>query len=169
MLCNKCRCSVMYDAVEVAWKMLKVAKEKNIPLSNLQLQKLVYIANGYMLGWKNKSLCIQPMEAWEYGPVIGDVYHVFKHNGKENIPVNTDMVTELDGDKDAEYIISGVIQHYGAKSAQELVSLTHQKDTPWDITWSKLHNKERSVPIDEKLIKNHFRKVISPSENVVGL
>lgn len=159
----------MYDARDVAWKILKTAELKGISITNLQLQKLVYIANGYMLGWKNKNLCNQPMEAWEYGPVVGDVYHVFKCYGKNPIPVNSNMVTELDKDEEAEYIISGVIEHYGNKSAPELVSLTHQKDTPWYITWGKLHNKEKSVPIDEKLIKNHFRKVISPSETVVGL
>lgn len=169
MLCNKCRCSVMYDAVEVAWKMLKVAKEKNIPLSNLQLQKLVYIANGYMLGWKNKSLCIQPMEAWEYGPVIGDVYHTFKNNGKDVIPVNTDIVTALDNDKDAEYIISGVLDNYGKKSAPELVNLTHQEDSPWTEVWEREAKHYKSVPIDEGLIKNHYRKLISGDTTVRGL
>ncbi|EGR4059950.1 DUF4065 domain-containing protein [Vibrio cholerae] len=169
MLCNKCGCSVMYDAVEVAWKMLKVAKDKGIELSNLQLQKLVYIANGYMLGWKNKNLCTQPMEAWEYGPVIGDVYHTFKSNGKGVIPVNTDIVTALDNDNDAEYIISGVLDNYGKKSAPELVNLTHQEDSPWTEVWEREAKHYRSVPIDEDLIKNHYRKLISGDTTVRGL
>ena len=159
----------MYDATEVAWKMLKAAAKKEISLSNLQLQKLVYIAHGYMLGWKNKPLCTVPMEAWEYGPVVSEVYHLFKDNGKNPIPVNSDVATDLDGDADAEYIIDGVIENFGKKSAPELVSLTHQKNTPWDITWRKTNTRTRSVPIDNDLIKNHFRKVISPSESVVGL
>ncbi len=159
----------MYDATEVAWKMLKAAKNKGISLSNLKLQKLVYIAHGYMLGWKNKPLCTEPMEAWEYGPVVSEVYHLFKDNGKKPIPVNPNVATDLDGDADAEYIIDGVIDNFGKKSAPELVSLTHQKNTPWYITWEKTNTRTRSVPIDNDLIKNHFRKVISPSESVVGL
>lgn len=159
----------MYKAIEVAWKMLKVAKEKNINLSNLQLQKLVYIAHGYMLGWKNKPLCEESMEAWEYGPVIGDMYHEFKDNGKETIPVSKDLVTNLDGDLDAEYIINGVLDNYGKKTAPELVSLTHQVGTPWQRTWDSTGKHSRSIPIDNDLIKNHFRKVISPSTIVVGL
>ena len=159
----------MYKATEVAWKILKVAKENGIDISNLQLQKLVYIAHGYMLGWKNKPLCNDAMEAWVYGPVVSNVYHLFKDNGKAPIPVNQNVVTDLDGDIDAEYIIDGVVRHYGNKSAPELVSLTHQKNTPWHVTWNKVGSPKTSVPIDNDLIKNHFRKVISPSESVVGL
>lgn len=44
----------MHDAVAIAYRMLQVANEKNLQLSNLQLQKLVYIAYGYLLGWKEK-------------------------------------------------------------------------------------------------------------------
>jgi len=158
-----------YSAIEIAWKMLKVAKNKGIKLSNLQLQKLIYIAHGYMLGWKNKPLSKDAMEAWEYGPVIDSVYHTFKSNGKNKIPVEDAIKTDLDGDDDAEFILDGVLGLYGNKSAPDLVSMTHQIGTPWQETWATSARHNTSTPIPDDLIKNHFRKVVSSPESVVGL
>jgi uncharacterized phage-associated protein len=158
-----------YKATEIAWKLLKEGKIKGIELSNLQLQKLVYICHGYMLGWKNKPLSSEPMEAWEYGPVVDSVYHLFKSNGSKVIPVKEDIATGLDGDEEAEHIINGVLTLYGNKGAIDLVSLTHQPGTPWRETWDKNAKHKYSIPISDDLIKNHFRKLVSSPKDTVGL
>lgn len=160
----------MYASVEVAWKMLQLANQKGIALSNLQLQKLVYIAHGYLLGWKNRPLIQESVEAWTYGPVIGNIYHQFKAYGDKKIPVSTALSTELDADRDALDTLNGVLDLYGKLDAMALVNLTHQKDTPWDIAWNVEGGKQFfSHSIDNQLIKNHFRKVISDPNSVGGL
>lgn len=158
-----------YKATEIAWKLLKEGSKKEIGISNLQLQKLVYISHGYMLGWKNKPLSEDPMEAWEYGPVVGSVYHAFKDHKRNKITVSKEVLTDLDDDEDAEHIIGGVLDKYGKMSAPELVSLTHQKGTPWRDTWDKDAKHKYSVPIDNDIIKNHFRKLIYSEDRIVGL
>ncbi|WP_338592908.1 type II toxin-antitoxin system antitoxin SocA domain-containing protein (plasmid) [Shewanella khirikhana] len=160
----------MYDSVEVAWKILQLASQRGIRLSNLQLQKLVYLAHGYLLGWKNKPLICDDVEAWEYGPVISHVYHNFKDFGNNFIPVNRTIITSLDNDEDAIATIGGVLNLYGDKHPMELVNLTHQLGTPWDIAWNQQNGKAYySHRIDNELIKNHFRKAISDPNSVRGL
>lgn len=160
----------MYHSVEVAWKMLQIAQSKGISLSNLQLQKLVYIAHGYLLGWKNKALIVEPIEAWNYGPVVNPIYHQFKDYGDGKIPVWSDVRTELDSDDDATAVIDGVLGLYGNMDAIQLVNLTHQPGTPWDIAWNIQGGKRYfSYPIDNEIIKNHFRKVIADPQGVGGL
>lgn len=160
----------MYHSVEVAWKMLQIAQAKGVNLSNLQLQKLVYIAHGYLLGWKNKPLISEPIEAWNYGPVVSPIYHEFKSYRDGKIPVSSEVKTELDSDDEALGVIDGVLGLYGNMNAIQLVNLTHQPDTPWDISWNKQGGKQYiSYPIDNEIIKNHFRKVISDPKSVGGL
>ena len=163
----------MYNSLEVAWKMLQIAKRKGLSLSNLQLQKLVYIAHGYMLGWQNKALISDNVEAWNYGPVISSVYHGFKHFGDSKIEVdpNVDNIkTNLDSDGLAIQVIDGVLNLYGHLDAMHLVNLTHQPDTPWYITWNEMGgNRYYSFPIDNEIIKNHYRKVIVNPQSVGGL
>ena len=160
----------MYHSVEVAWKMLQIAQTKSMQLSNLQLQKLVYIAHGYLLGWKNKALISDPVEAWNYGPVVSPIYHEFKQFGDRKIPVSTDIRTALDNDEEATSVIDGVLNLYGHLDAVKLVNLTHQSNTPWDIAWNKEGGKHSySYSIDNEIIKNHFRKAISDPHSVGGL
>jgi len=162
----------MYSAVDVAWKMLLLAKNERIQLSHLQLQKLVYIAHGYFLGWKYQPLVKEPIEAWAYGPVIASIYHEFKQNGDSPINLSNDdgIETELDADIDAVSIVKGVLRLYGEQDALALVNLTHQRDTPWDIAWNEQGgNRYSSYGIDNELIKNHYRKVIETPDSVNGL
>ncbi|MFM5394192.1 Panacea domain-containing protein [Aeromonas veronii] len=162
----------MYRAVDVAWKMLKVAHSKGIQLSHLQLQKLVYIAHGYLLGWKLTPLIQENVEAWNYGPVISSIYHEFKECGDNKIILNNnaEFATELDNDADACAVISGVLDLYGRLDAMHLVNLTHQANTPWDDAWNIQGGRQYySYPIDNELIKNHYRKVLANPTAVGGL
>jgi len=161
----------MYKAIDVAWKVLSSAKRKDKKISNLQLQKLTYIAHGYFLGWKDKPLISDPIEAWTYGPVISSIYHQFKEYGDKKIQGNPNSVaTKLDNDKDALDCIDGIMDLYGDLDAMELVNLTHQKNTPWDEVWSnQVGNTWNSEIINDTLIKNHYRKVISDPSMVSGL
>jgi len=160
----------MTNSVDVAYRMLQVAEIKGIKLSNLQLQKLVYIAHGYLLGWKGNPLFSEAVNAWKYGPVISTIYHQFKRfrdNKIEGLNLS-DLTLELSSD--SEEIVSGVLDMYGNDNTMDLVNITHQTDTPWDTVWNSQEGKNKlftAIPND--LIKDHYRKVISDTENVNGL
>lgn len=161
----------MYDAVEVAWKMLKVAKDKNIQLSNLQLQKLVYIAHGYFLAWKDKPLIKDPIEAWKYGPVISNIYQVFKVHKSGKIPTDAmDSITINIDDQDVEDCISGILDMYGNERPESLIASTHQPNTPWYKQWEVKGGKNYLFSkMDNDDIKNHYRNLLNDPESVEGL
>lgn len=161
----------MYNAVEVAWKMLQIAKGKDIKLSNLQLQKLVYIAHGYMLGWKNKPLISDSIEAWKYGPVIGSIYHAFKGYKASKIPTdNIGNIALSDLDADAITCIEGVLDMYGKEQPEKLIAATHQTDTPWYDAWEVKNGKDTFyAEMDNESIRQHYLRLITDPQGVKGL
>ncbi|WP_368164006.1 Panacea domain-containing protein [Aeromonas sp. R6-2] len=164
--------STVHSAIDTAYRMLQLAKEKGIELSNLQLQKLVYIAHGYLLGWKGHSLIKEPIQAWRYGPVIQDVYHHFKENGRNKVP--TEGIDALEFDPiftpDEITCLNGVLDLYASRTPESLITITHQKDTPWDEIWNNRGGKlSYFAEIPNKVIQNHYRKVVTDPSSVNGL
>lgn len=54
-------------------------------VTNLKLQKILYFAQVYFLAKIGKPLFADPIEAWEFGPVVPNVYHKLKKHGSKAI------------------------------------------------------------------------------------
>ena len=78
----------MYDVLTVADAILKIAKAKGQSLTPMQVVKLTYIAHGWSLGLRGKDLFRNQIQAWQYGPVIPDLYHTTKSYGRNPIPLS---------------------------------------------------------------------------------
>ena len=130
----------MYDSRIVANFMLDTAKEYDIGLTNLALQKLLFFAHSICLSERKSALVSGYFEAWKYGPVHPVVYQAFKSQGSSVImdramrfdPV-TRMTSELGHleDRVAKEICTRVILHFGRLNAGRLVDLTHADGGPW--------------------------------------
>jgi len=100
---------------------LDLAKNENKRLTNMQLQKLVYIANGYCLAICNQPLYHDNTHAWQWGPVITKLYESLRKYG-------SNVVTEPIECKDSsmelneanEKIVSGVWKAYRNLSGSQL-------------------------------------------------
>ena len=57
------------------------AKENNIPISNLQLQKILYYLQAAFLYEYDQELFEGKFERWDYGPVQQDVYNAYRDCG----------------------------------------------------------------------------------------
>lgn len=133
-----------YQANIIANFFVKKAQEEQIPLTLMKIIKLVYIAHGWHLAHKKSPLISEPVEAWPYGPVVPSVYYAFKQYGKKKIEQG---VRNLPVDKfekvippDTLEILSNVWEAYKKFDAFELSSLTHQKESPWDIKMKEAAN-----------------------------
>ncbi len=115
----------------IADAILKIAKEQNKKVTPLQLLKLVYISEGWSLALRNKTLFSNRIEAWQYGPVVPDLYHRTKNFGGNPIPYKEMDYEEssLSGE-DFEFQ-KEVYNAYRDYSGIELSSITHQTDSPW--------------------------------------
>ncbi|HHC6646014.1 TPA: Panacea domain-containing protein [Vibrio parahaemolyticus] len=161
-----------HSAIDVAYRLLQIAKENGKELSNLQLQKLVYIAHGYLLGWMGLPLIRDSVQAWRYGPVLHEIYKQFKDNGRNKVPTDgIEKITFQEAFSEAEEeCLRGVLKLYGDDAPESLINITHQKNTPWDEVWNNRGGKnELFAVIPDELIKNHYRKVVSDPDSVDGL
>lgn len=134
----------MYDALTIARYVVNYCNQNGYGISNLKLQKLLYFIQAYFVAFTDeKQPCFrEEIEAWDFGPVVPEVYHEFKQFGSNSIP-SIEYYYETDGEtlrrvkydrgeinkKDQENI-DLVINQMAKYSASSLVELTHNQ-APW--------------------------------------
>ncbi len=136
----------------VANAFLALAKRNSKPLTNMQVQKLVFLAQGYSLGVLDREIYYHNTHAWQWGPVIPNLYKSLQHYGSGNVtePLPTD--DELIEGSDEFGIVEGVWGAYGEYTGAQLSTLTHKPGSPWSKQWNL---KEFGIiPLDE--IKSYY-------------
>ncbi|MEG0470804.1 MAG: DUF4065 domain-containing protein [Solibacillus sp.] len=127
------------------------------PVTQLKLQKLVYLCYEKFLLETKKSLFSEKVVAWQYGPVVKEMYEEYRTYGSSNIPYEEDDAIEIildmhyevpssfmrilssDVGLNAINVIDEVIEEYKGFSANQLVDLTHEEHRPW----SKVNRNEQ--------------------------
>lgn len=140
----------MHSSIEVANKLLELAKTDKKTLTPMQLIKLVFLCHGWMLGLYGRHLINDPVEAWRYGPVIPELYKAIKHF-RSNPVTHINSEDALAFDDEEIDIINQVYKVYGNWNGIQLSSLTHEKNSPWEKTW----NSGKSI-ISNDLIENFY-------------
>lgn len=136
------------DAILVSEYIISYCNENNINISNLKLQKLLYFIQATFL-INNLDPCFSNrIEAWDFGPVVPDVYRAYKQFGSGPIPmlgtVNKNSIPNVD-------LIDSVIEQFGKYSASALVEITHRQ-TPWKQAYQRFMNNI----ISNESIKEYF-------------
>ena len=88
-----------HKAMDVADHILILAKNREIRLDPLQLNKLLYITQCFSLGISGKPAFGDKIEAWKYGPVIKSIYKKFECHGNSKITHLTDHTPLNDSEK----------------------------------------------------------------------
>lgn len=145
----------MADARVVANRFLQLARPEGRPLTPMQLLKLVYIAHGWMLGLNNRPLVDQQIEAWQYGPVIRDLYNATRGYGRS--PVAADVWAPAGGlDPQEDDMVRQVYGLYSGMSGPQLSNITHMQGTPWQRTYEP---GSFGDVIPNPLIAEHYRRL----------
>ena len=125
------------SSITVANAFLDLANKAGKPMTNMQLQKLVFLAQGYSLAMLNRPMHVNNTHAWQWGPVIPILYKKLQKYGNglvsEFIPLG--VVEEGELDEQDKALIEDVFNAYGSWTGSKLSALTHPRDTPWDITF----------------------------------
>ena len=101
-------------------------------LTNLSIQKLLYIAHMVFLGENDgQPLINESFEAWDYGPVVPQLYHRIKIFGNEPVKDVFYSATEIDNSSIESKTIKRAVSSLAKTSAGELVSITHRSDGAW--------------------------------------
>ncbi|MBU2915864.1 Panacea domain-containing protein [Reichenbachiella agariperforans] len=124
----------------------------------MKLLKLTYIAHGYYLGFFNKPLIQNRVQAWKYGPVIPELYGVIKRFGTSSVDIELmDLYSEKDLSEKDEEFISLLWNAYKGSSGTKLSALTHTKGSPW----SQVFNGQHNVDIPNDIIADYYSNLIN--------
>lgn len=109
------------------------ANETGDLMTNLRLQKLLYFAQGWHLARFAKPLFDAPLAAWRYGPVVPEIYQMYKRNGAMGIDEPSEVPADAFTNDEYDLLLD-VAREYGAYSTQALVELSHAPKAPWSHT-----------------------------------
>lgn len=145
----------------VAKALLEKVGNLHPAVTPMQLIKLVYISHGYMLGLHGRPLLDEPVEAWQYGPVVRSVYEAVRHY-KSN-PVQTiEVPIGIELDKEEDAVLERVARTYGKFDGVTLSSATHKPGTPWSVTWKMWG---RNSDISNDMIEHFYSNLLKQEKH----
>jgi uncharacterized phage-associated protein len=152
----------------IANEFIRLAKADNAALTQMQLQKLVYIAHGWNLAINGSALTFDNPEAWDYGPVYKELRGALREYGRAPVKreiKNSDFAIgmfEENLEEEAKanlsegerQVIYRVYRDYGKYHAFKLSALTHEPGTPWSKVYDDGVGKTQEIPAN--MIRDHF-------------
>lgn len=100
-------------------------------LTNLKLHKMLYIAQMFSIGRRGVGLFDARIEAWEYGPVVPEVYHELKYAGNSAIPPFLFPLRRGNLEHEEISFISEIYNMVKDFRGWELVAITHRDGGAW--------------------------------------
>jgi uncharacterized phage-associated protein len=125
-------------------------------LSNRELQKLLYLAQGFHLAQTGESLFTEDFQAWRHGPVHSGIYHKFKTYGYHSIDKPTEL-KQLEP-KIAAFIAAIAISFSGV-GQQNLIEFSHM-----DSPWASKYIPDANVILSKDEIRQYFSNFSSHEE-----
>lgn len=119
-------------ALQLAHYVLQYTTQRNIRITHLQLQKILYYIQGYHLREFGEPLFDDKIYAWPYGPVVRSVYVNYFIYGALPLRVTEpkELHKELHVDEKQKTLINRVVEDKTRFRAAQLVAATHS-ETPW--------------------------------------
>lgn len=156
----------MYDVLDVARFVINYSYDIGKPVSNFKLQKILYFIQSDFLANLNKPCFDAEIEAWDFGPVVPEVYQEFKRYGSSIIPKITNYIDYSRGLWNAQNTtysercisnstdrdrIRGMIRECSNFTAAQLVEITHNQ-----APWKQARYSPSGSTISKASIKRYF-------------
>ena len=146
----------MYSVIDICRYTIIYCNRKNYTLSNLKLQSLLYLLQAVFLCEKDIACFDDDIEAWDFGPVVPNVYKEYKHFGALNIfPNYINFVGYYEENIDIEHrkLIEEVLNEFSCFTANGLVQMTQRQDP-----WKNAYKEGKKSVIKREDIKKYFNK-----------
>lgn len=136
-----------YEAVHIAKYIINKCTIDQHPISNLQLQKILYCIQRDFL--KNDMLAFDDdFEAWQFGPVIPEVYYLFCGFGAIRIRMKYD----LDIGSDYAALINPIIERKRLLNPWDWSEDINATEKAWDKVYSNGSGNHKVIP--KQIVKN---------------
>ncbi len=129
-----------YDANDVAKYVITRCTLNGKPISDLQLQKILYYIQLNFVRHLGYRAFNNEIEAWAFGPVIPDVYMRYRGFGSSLIRQIYAGIERLFTDKEKN-VADNVIRVCCSLEPWELVDKSHCKGGPWDKVYKEGYKK----------------------------
>lgn len=132
------------EPIEFANFIVEFANNSGKKVTNLQLQKVMYFSQAAFLLRYNSPLIEGEFSRWQYGPVIQEVYSLFRHNGSSaitNVGITGNSISDIFklsnakitsgetlGSDDVFEYVRNVVSRLLEQNPWELVKITHQQE-----------------------------------------
>lgn len=123
-------------------------------LSNLELQKIVYLANMIHLGHYGRPLVQGCFEAWDFGPVHPTLYRHVKRFGAGPVTAISCNAGPLQGESESS-LLHEAVDILSKKTGGQLVSITHWSKGAWARNYSP---GERNRIISNEDVVDEYRE-----------
>ena len=137
----------MYSALNIAKYIIDKCTKDRVPISNLQLQKILYYIQREFLQ-QGAMAFSEDIEAWQFGPVVPEVYKQYCGFGALPIRMRY-VVTIQSSDKN---IINPIIEKKRILNPWDMVSDTHSSGKAWDLIYRGGLGDHQIIP--RELIRN---------------
>lgn len=155
------------DPRAVANALLDIADSRDIAVSNLALNKLLFFIHTDCMLEKKCRLSSLTFEAWQYGPVLPIIYHQFKVFKAAPIKSRATKVDPQTGQNvvvqyaelrpNLGYIEDRFLQ-YSKLSPSNLVALSHEIGGAWDAVWNGVVENVGMKITDELILRYHSKQ-----------
>ena len=142
-----------HRAIDVARYIVTKCTDDECPISNLQLQKILYYVQLNYFRKLGEWAFDDDMEAWQHGPVVPSVYREFMRGGSGEIIEFFFGIENIFYEEERE-IIDRVTEKCRALPPWELVARTHRPGSPWD----RVYKPGEKKVIPKEYIKEYARR-----------
>lgn len=133
---------------------------RNWELSNLEIQKILYLAHMFHLGRTNAPLINESFEAWDYGPVVPEVYADARAFGSERVTGAFYRVHAVRPDSEEYKTLQEAAEGTRGVRAGRLVAITHRDNGAWAKNYRQ---GMRRIKIPNRDIIDEYRMIESVS------
>ncbi len=153
-----------YPATTIANEFLQYSFDEEHWINHLKLQRLVYLAHGWCLGLEEEPLIKEDIVAYQYVPIIFELYDQFIGYGLEPIaslyspPIKDLLPAKTLSLQKSDTLFYGVVEKiwdvFKSWTSGQLAVIGHGEGTPWDI----VKNNNQTI-ISHKILRDHFKKL----------
>ena len=157
-----------YSAFDLARYVLKKCIDEDHPISNLQLQKILYCIQECFLKEKHRRAFSEPIEAWQFGPVVPEVYDEYRIYGGRTIVWMPDAHDNVAWkEEEDKKLIDNIVEEKRKLDPWNMVQETHKEDGAWAKIYDGGKGAYKEISIE--MIKKHLLKREKPAVKKGGV
>lgn len=135
------------SALDIAKYVINKCTKEKYPISNLQLQKILYYIQREFLQCETIAFS-EEIEAWQFGPVVPEVYK--QYCGFGALPIR--MQYSINIKENDLKIINPIVEKKRLLNPWDMVNDTHCQGKAWDLIYKNGLGEYKVIP--QELIKS---------------